>query len=54
MSHPVDPKLFGLHHTIQLEKSGEKEFVIVSLRTTAPVCSKTKVHLQANKVEIVE
>jgi hypothetical protein len=85
MSHPVDPKLFGLHHTTQLEQSGEKEFVIVmnrksriimkdgekivqkatriiekvpgaivSLRTTAPVCSKTKVHLKANKVEIVE
>jgi hypothetical protein len=85
MSHPVDPKLFGLHHTTQLEQSGEKEFVIVmnrksriimkdggkivqkatriiekapgaivNLRTTAPVCSKTKVHLQANKVEIIE
>ncbi len=81
MSHPVDPKLFGLHHTIQLEKSGEKEFVIVmdrksriimkdgekivqkaalilknipgavvSLRTTAPICSKTKALLKENKV----
>lgn len=79
----IDPKRFGLHHTTQLEQSGEKEFTlvidrksriimkdghnilakasriiekipgaVVRLRTTAPVCSKTKKLLADNDVEL--
>ena len=76
MSHPVDPKSFGLHASTKIEQTGAKHFVIimnrksriimkdgekivakaariiekmpgavVSLQTTAPVCSKTKAML---------
>ena len=29
MPRPIDPKLFGLHHTTRLEQTAEKEFVLV-------------------------
>jgi len=84
MARNIDPKHFGLHHSTQLEQSGEKQFTLIinrksriimkdgqtilakaakiraqvpgaaiSLKTTAPICSKTKALLADNKVELL-
>jgi len=83
MARNIDPKRFGLHHSTQLEQSGEKLFTliinrksriimkdgknilakaarisakvpgaVICLRTTAPVCGKTKKMLEENNVEL--
>jgi hypothetical protein len=83
MAQPVDPKLFGLHPSTRLERSGNNKFSIlidrksriimkdgkkilekitkikshvrdaeVDIRTTAPVCSKTKEFLKEHGVSL--